>query len=107
MSQDLKCTKKGELGTSKVVPMLKCVFAEVLGTAILVLIGTGSSLNWKTGLDVTQVLLPLFILPLILVSTHYYDLKFTYHCTKISVSSTLIFKTIDCNPPHGILKNDL
>jgi hypothetical protein len=37
------------------LPLLKSMFAEVLGTAILVLVGCGSALNWKTSFDVTQV----------------------------------------------------
>ena len=31
------------------------VVAEFLGTMLLVLIGCGAAINWKTGLDVTQV----------------------------------------------------
>jgi len=37
------------------VPLAKSLFAEVLGTAILVLVGCGAALNWKTSFDVTQV----------------------------------------------------
>ena len=38
------------------LPLLKSLFAEVLGTAVLVLVGCGAALNWKTSFDVTQVL---------------------------------------------------
>ena len=37
------------------IPLVKSMFAEMLGTAILVLVGCGSALNWKTSFDVTQV----------------------------------------------------
>ena len=44
-------------------PLLKSLFAEALGTAILVLVGCGSALNWKTDFDVTQVLYYIMYLP--------------------------------------------
>ena len=33
----------------------RAVVAEFLGTMLLVLIGCGAAINWKTGFDVTQV----------------------------------------------------
>ena len=33
----------------------RSLVAEFLGTLLLVLIGCGAALNWKTGFDVTQV----------------------------------------------------
>ena len=44
--------------------LLKSLLAEMLGTAMLVLVGCGSALNsdWKTPFDVTQVLYSTFYL---------------------------------------------
>ena len=36
-------------------PLLKSLFAELMGTAMLVIVGCGAALNWKTSFDVTQV----------------------------------------------------
>merc|ERR1711892_1276322 len=39
----------------KVVPLLKSVVAELVGTMLLVIIGCGAAMQWKTGFDTTQV----------------------------------------------------
>ena len=49
--KDFMCKKR----TGKVTPLLKCFFAELLDTFMLVLVGCGAALNWKTQFDVTQV----------------------------------------------------
>ena len=33
----------------------RALFAELIGTMFLVLIGCGAAVNWKTSFDVTQV----------------------------------------------------
>ena len=38
-------------------PIIKSLFAEMLGTFMLVLVGCGAALNWITPLDITQVAL--------------------------------------------------
>ena len=39
----------------KVVPLLKSILAELLGTMLLVVIGCGAAIQWKTSFDTTQV----------------------------------------------------
>eukprot|EP00092_Neocalanus_flemingeri_P049794 GFUD01057349.1.p1 GENE.GFUD01057349.1~~GFUD01057349.1.p1 ORF type:complete len:264 (+),score=76.83 GFUD01057349.1:106-897(+) len=39
----------------KVVPLLKSVVAELVGTMFLVIIGCGAAMQWKTNFDTTQV----------------------------------------------------
>jgi len=39
----------------KLVPLLRCMLCECLGTMMLVTIGCGSALNWLTAFDITQV----------------------------------------------------
>jgi len=39
----------------QVVPLLKSLGAELMGTMFLVVIGCGAALQWKTGFDTTQV----------------------------------------------------
>jgi len=39
----------------KVVPLLKSLGAELVGTMFLVIIGCGAAMQWKTGFDTTQV----------------------------------------------------
>merc|ERR1711936_1192471 len=39
----------------KVVPLLKSIVAELLGTMLLVVIGCGAAIQWKTSFDTTQV----------------------------------------------------
>jgi len=54
------------------LPLLKSLFAEVLGTAVLVLVGCGAALNWKTSFDVTQVSLAfgLAVMAMVAVTGH-------------------------------------
>ena len=39
----------------KVVPLMKSVVAELVGTMFLVIIGCGAAMQWKTSFDTTQV----------------------------------------------------
>merc|ERR1712013_749058 len=39
----------------QVVPLMKSVVAELLGTMLLVIIGCGAAIQWKTSFDTTQV----------------------------------------------------
>ena len=39
----------------KVVPLLKSLGAELVGTMFLVIIGCGAAMQWKTEFDTTQV----------------------------------------------------
>ena len=51
--------KKYSIGHKEleIKPLIKCLFAEVLGTFMLVLVGCGAALNWITPLDITQVIM--------------------------------------------------
>ena len=51
--------KKYSIGHKEfqIKPMIKCLFAEMLGTFMLVLVGCGAALNWITPLDITQVVI--------------------------------------------------
>ena len=41
--------------------LARALVAELIGTMLLVLIGCGAAVNWKTSFDVTQVLFVLFV----------------------------------------------
>ena len=42
----------------QVVPLMKSVVAELFGTMLLVIIGCGAAIQWKTSFDTTQVWKP-------------------------------------------------
>ena len=39
----------------QVKPLLKSMVAELVGTMLLVIIGCGAAIQWKTSFDTTQV----------------------------------------------------